>query len=582
MSIAFTSEEQLLQEGFRAAVIKEMTETVENIERKAQALRRHEIYRDENSKWVMKGIEKEGFKTSTVEMMRNRASNISIARKIINKLAQTYVGGVARTVEDAKSQESIDKLADELEFDTRMKKSDRYRQLQKNTLVQIVPVPNLRETNLEREAGTTTGLKYDLQIKILAPFEYDVIEQPFDETSPGVVILTDFAERARFLTMNDQAGASGFRTDVAVSSDTGDLKDQTIADSPSDKGAQRDKRTFIWWSDKYHFTTDINGQIVQAPDGLLNPIGVLPFVNIASDQDGHYWAQGGEDVIEGSLVINKKMTDINFISFVQGWGQLVVAAKDVPKKLVGGPDNAFIFSMEQGDPAVQVFYASSNPPIADWLETVRTIIALLLSTNDLSSSNISATLDSKYAVSGISKIIDNMDLLADGKDTQKLYQDKEPEIWEIVRRWHSKYSETQSLTKRFLEIPVFEDANVNLKFTELQAPVSELEKLQGLQLRETIGISTLKDLVMMDNPDLTDDEAEKKVEELMQHKKDMQALVADAAIKAQNTGLKNGGEFAPGDGGNKGSGGGNGVADTSSASGTDKQKGDKGGKGQNG
>jgi hypothetical protein len=133
--IKFTDESQILNEEFRRLVLKTIVNGEEQLERKAQALRRHEIFRDQNKKWVMEAIRKEGFKAETVEQMRNRATNISVCSKIVKKLAQTYIGGVERTVGEPiiitdkntgratklpnQDQKSIEALVDELDFNTK-------------------------------------------------------------------------------------------------------------------------------------------------------------------------------------------------------------------------------------------------------------------------------------------------------------------------------------------------------------------------------------------------------------------------------------------------------------------------------
>lgn len=513
------SEEQILQQGFRKDVISEMIDGIENISRKNSDLRKHEIYRDQNRKWVIEALHNEGFKHSTLAQMENRASNISIARKIVNKLAQTYIGGVERFVDDKASLESIGLLADELDVDTVFKKSDRYRQLLKNTMLQAVPV--------RKESGL-----WNIILKVLASWEYDIIEDGLDNEKAKVVILTDFPERHRFHHAHhgELAGSQGFRSHGHTQGEThhggsdffkhGDRKQQIIADSPGDKGIEDDKRTFIWWSDHFHFTTNSKGIIVDAPDKNINPIGMMPFIDLHGDQDGNYWAMGGEDVIEGSIGINKKITDRNFIEFTQGWGQLVIAAKDVPKLLKGGPDNAFVFDVQPDDPTPTVFYATSNPNLEAWNNGIKMDLALLLSTNDLSPRNISANLDSAGNFpSGISLIIEQSEVIADVQDVQKLYQDKEPIFWEILRRWHGLFADKNLLVPNLQSIPVYADSNVKVKFHTSKLPVSEKEKLEVLRLRKDLGLSNLTDLIKMDNPDLSPEEAEAKAKAIMAEKK---------------------------------------------------------------
>jgi len=519
-------EQNILDEGYRKKVITEIMHSQENISRKDQALRKHEIYRDMNKKWVMEALVREGFKQKTLFQMENRAANISICRKIINKLAQTYIGGVKRTVEDTSSQESIDALANELDVDSVMKKSDRFRQLFKNTMIQVVPIPSITEVDESDE------YKWRLMMKVLAPWEYDVIEDYHDKTQARVVILTTFPERARFV-QDQLLGSQGYRTGVILNFKGGDSIEQEIADSPEDEGGES-KREFIWWSNNYHFTTNVNGKVIPKPGqsvDLLNPIGILPFVNVTGDQDGHFWANGGDDLIDGSILLNKMLTDLNFITFCQGWGQLVIAAKDIPKLIEGGPDNAFLFDVKEGDPNPQVFFATSNPPISQWLESIKSYLALLLSTNNLSPRNISGNLDANNAASGIALMIDQSEITQELQDVQKIYQDKEPVLWDIISKWHGLYHESGSLEESLQEIEPPADTEVTLKFHSIKPTISEKEKLETMKLRDELGISTTIDLLRIDNPDLSDADAEAKAKEIAEEKAKRQEEMMSTMIK---------------------------------------------------
>jgi hypothetical protein len=514
-----TSEEMILDPVIRKLIIDEVINGAENIARKNCELRKHEIYRDQNKKWVMHALLKEGYRPQTLARMENRAANISICKKIVNKLAQAYGGGLQRIAEDPQSQESIDLLANKLETNTALKKSDRYRQLFKNAAIQVIPVES-------REESSPEAPKYKIAYKVLAPWEYDVIEDSLDKTKPMVFILTDFPERHQF-HYNSLQGSEGYRTAGDLKFNEGDAREQLIADSPSDASTSEQRR-LIWWTSKHHFTTDSGGEIISGPD-TDNPIGVLPFVNLAMDQDGAFWAKGGEDVVDGSILLNKQLTDINYITFNQGWGQLVIAAKDVPKQIVGGPDNAFIFDVKDGDPTPQVFFASSNPPIAQWLETLRTTLSLLLSTNNLSPRAVSASLDVSNAASGIALMIDQSEMTQDVQDVQQLYQDWENYLWRVTQKWHALYHGHQSLVPELQEIPPIDNPRVVLKFHQLRPVVSEAERLDALKKRQELGISSTVDLIMIDNPDLSRDEAVARAAEILEENKKGQEMFLPVA-----------------------------------------------------
>lgn len=505
------TDDQILDHEFRAKVIKEITDT-ENVKRKNKELRKYEIYRDKIKKWVVDSLIKEGLAGDTLMLMETRAANISICKKIVNKIAQAYNHGVVRTVDTASDQDSIDMLSKETDFDTRMKKADRYTELFKNCQVQVIPEKDSRESDGE-------SVKMKLKIKVVPPWSYDVLEDANDHEVQKVVILTEFVER----NQTNQTILPGDKDGRELSSvipqfHQGNGVDEIIADEPEDAGSSM--RTFIWWSDNYHFTTDAKGYMLEStsPEDAANPIGIVPLINHHTDQDGEYWAQGGDDLIEGSILINKVITDMHAIAFHQGWGQMVITGKDIPKSLKTGPMKAVILEQQSADePAPTVSFQSANPPLGDWMSMIEMYTALLLSTNNLSPRVVAGKLDSSNMAAGISMLIDQSESTVDIKDRQKLFKDKEPMTWEVLKRWHQKLSDADALSSTFAEIPTFTDSDVKLEFSPAQPIITEEEKLRVLQMRKDIGLDTMLDLIMKDK-DISKEDAEAKLKEILKEK----------------------------------------------------------------
>ena len=511
----YVSDKQLLDLKFRQKVISEIIDGFENIQRRSFAERSLEIFKGKSKKWVMQALGGEGFTPTTLFQMQNRASNISIARKIVKKLAFSYVGGVSRTVDDPQDQQSLDALSDELDINTMMKKVDQYRQLFKNCLLQVVPILNRRES-LE-------SAKFDIVLRPLAPHQYDVIEDSNDKQTPRIVILSEFKERYKYQSSsifeNEISGIHGRRSGYQKFDFTsGDGKDQIIADSPED--ADSCKRRFIIWSDSYHFTMDESGNIIEYPNldeteleaQIANPIGILPFVNFAQDQDGKFWAQGGNDLIDMDIKINKDFTDLSYVVFTQGFGQPVMVGNELQEdKIVGGPNNLILLNQRQGDPTPQFYFASSNPPVDAWLNVIRSEINLLLTTNGLSPKNIQAEISGNDPASGIAKLIEQSEVIGELQDVQELFRDKEPLVWDLVSKWQTLLLDRSALSERFSSIAALSQTDISLKFVSQRPVISETERLEALRKRKELGINTMAELIQLDNPDLSLAEAEAKL-----------------------------------------------------------------------
>jgi len=496
MITKLTDENDILSPQFRKVVIEEIL-GLENSLRKMDSLKRYEIYKDMTKKWVIDSLKKE-FSSKTVAQMENRASNISICKKVVNKLAQAYVAGVERSAESKEDKDKVEYLAKLMDMNSKMSQTDRIFQLHKNALCQVVPEIDYIESDKESP-------KYNLCVRPLRPHQYDVIEDARNFEIPRVVILTDFVQRK-----------NGFD---ALGSSPGDGKDQVIADSPEDAGMNQ--QTFIWWSDSYHFTTDDKGVIIPSlsPIDNLNPIGLLPFVNFAESQDGQFWAQGGQDLVDGSILINVLLTDMFGIANAQGWGQMVVKGSNLPKELDTGPHRSMIFEYNTGDPTPEVDFKSASPPLDMWMKMIEQYTALYLSTNNLSPATVAGKLDATQFPSGIAMLIERAESTADIQETQQMFKDKEKHVWNIVNKWLGVYSESKSLSQEFEDVGVMsEELEVELKFLEPKAVSSEKEKLDALQVRKNLGISTMVDLIKIDNPDISDDQAEEKLKKILEEK----------------------------------------------------------------
>ncbi len=531
------SESDILSLEFRKKVIEEITGP-ENVLRKNHALRAYEIFNGQTKKWVIEMLSNE-FEPETVAQMQTRATNISILRKVVSKLANTYTAGVTRKVngkEDPNdaTQKAVDELAEAVKMNITQDKADRFYELFRNSLVSTVPIKNYRES----EDGKP---KFDLSLRVLPPHFYDVIEDESNPEVPRVIILTDFVEANQGTAQPGvNVGPDGRPTGIIPQFTKGDGHDQVIADSRDDAG--KEKREFIWWSDNYHFTTDEKGQILtdKGEEDNKNPIGELPFVVYAGDQDGGYYASNWQDKVDGAIHINVALTDMFCIAMVQGWGQPVLTGAKFPEKVKGGPHRAILLKQQQGDPEAKFYYATSNPPLDQWMRMVELEVALYLSTNNLSPTTVSAKLDVQNFPSGIAMMIERSESTADITKKHAMYQDGEQDTIKKLSRWQEELGKKDALTEKFKKLSkVPKEAEVKTLFLPVKPIVSEKEHVETMKARKDLGIDTMLQLIMRDDPSLTKEQAEEKLAELTKEKD-------DAAAKAMKQQQDMGGDNAEG------------------------------------
>jgi len=512
-------ESELLDQKVRTQIIDEILST-ENQVRKADAFRRYQCYKDRTSSYVVGKLLAQ-FDSATVTEMGYALSNISFVRKVIDKLARVYKYGVERFVPDNETEtEALQDTARELDFNSQMKKSNRFYKLFRNTLVMISPV----RATLDDDED-----KYTLEVRPLAPYLYDVVEH-YEQREQAVCVVLSNYEPVSFSPISSApTPISPGPVPVVVNPDGrkfigapmdgfGNGRDEIIADAPADQGKE-DRREFKFWSKNYHFTCYANGDFVD--ETRDNPIGELPFVNLADDQDGSFWALGGDDLVEGAILCNALITHINHVGVTQGYGQIVMIGENLPRNIRVGPNKAVLlpFKGQEGEPQPSFAFHTANPPLQELRGLVEMYVALLLSTNNLSTSGVASQLNGTAGfASGIAMILDKAESMEDIEDQRQVFQDAEPEIWGIYSKWHQLYSDQKLLVDVLQAIPFPSDPNVVVRFADPAPIMSEQERLEVLKLRRDLGLDTMVDLIKRDNPHLTDAEADEHLKALLEEK----------------------------------------------------------------
>lgn len=511
MRIKFESD--LLKPEIRKQIIEEI-EGRENLLRKYEAYRRHQCFKDKTKDFVVELLLRQ-FDLETVEEMRYALANISIVKKVVGKLARVYSNGVERTIsDDENATKNLKELEKKLDVNTAVQKTNRFLKLHRNVDLFIKPCPTYE---------SETSVKWGIKLEVLAPHLYDVVEDYYDRTKAMCVILSDYQPPCTQLAQMDGRRSPVPLTTI-VSDAKADQKDQVIADSPQDQRSyDGENKTYVFWSKKYHFTCNRQGEIIQDennPDNK-NPMGVFNHINFAIDQDGSFWAEGGDDMIDGAVLINALITHTNHVGTVQGYGQFYMTGENLPRSVKVGPTKAIIAEYKKDEQAKpEMGFLNANPQLDSLRGLIEMYIALYLTTNNLSTSGVSTQLSSgKDMASGIAMIIDKAESLEDVQDQRQVFIDKEPDMWEAINAELKTYGDGNLLEElKGLQLPDDFKKNFNIKFHDPTPIMSETEKLQNMKLRQELGIDSLISIMMKDDPSLTEKQAEEKLEKILKQK----------------------------------------------------------------
>ncbi len=512
-----TSEDQILDPGIRAKLISDIFTASESLKRKQEHIKRTEVFSDRTRDYALQLLEVEMSKDTAAEM-QHRTPNISITKLVINKKARVYKDRPLRTPAKKKDKKMLDAFVDHTGFDTFMKFVNKRVELHKNILVKILPKKCLDESTPDQPL-------YDLGLDILNPSGFDVIEDPNDPTQPMAVILS--IPRHQF----------GFLQDYR----TGDANPIDIAKTKAgkDKSAQFGDLIYIWWSKNYHFTTDDKGKLlVKKGDEKLtkaeqttNDFGVLPFISIAKEQEGSFWVDGGEGLVDNAILINLLLSDLNYSAKYQGTGIGYITGKDIPEKLQLGPNRFVRMKHEDAtEPTPTIGFATPNPKLAENQNIIEQQLAFFLSSEGMEPGAITGKLSAGNAKSGIQEIIQKSEPIAFIEDEQQLYKDKEPEIVELAAKIIAVLKEQNVMSedlKELANLPL--ELDYTLTFENPRPYANEQDLLDSIAKKQLTGLFTDEELLQDIHPDWGDEEIMAHLEKLKAMKeqkiKDQQALI---------------------------------------------------------
>lgn len=524
------NEKELLDPKVRAQLVQEI-EGRENLSRKWQAYRRYQCYKDKINHYVVEALLRQ-FDASTVEEMRYALSNISIVRKVIDKLARVYSNGVERSISgDEKSTKKLKDIEKRLDVNSALKKTNRFLKLERNVDLFIKPCPTE-----DIDGKITWGIK----LEALNPYLYDVVEDFHDRTKAMCVILSDYQPPSTQLAQFD-----GKRLPLPVpvvaeppAGPTADKKDQKIADTAADQKnltTPAGEKLYVVWSKNFHFTMNSKGEIIPDAENPNNenPLKVFNHITYGIDQDGAFWAEGGDDLIDGAILINSLITHTNHVGTVQGYGQFYMTGENLPRSVKVGPTNAIIAEYkkdEQAEP--KMGFLNANPQLDSLRSLIEMYIALYLTTNNLSTSGVATQLSSANSLpSGIALIIDKAESLEDVQDQRQIFADKEVDIFKSINAILKTYGSELVEELKELELPDGFEKNFNVKYCDPTPIMSEKEKLENLRMRQDLGIDTMLSLLMKDDPSLDEKQAEDKLMKLIEQRMKEKMLEQQAAAK---------------------------------------------------
>lgn len=435
------------------ALLKSICEEVSSNHRREARLedyKRYLMFCGKTAEIIKEAISREFKNPETVSELIARLVPINLVQKIITKLAGVFVQAPLRAVKDDSESDSelLELYVEKLNLNQRQKEANRYFKLFKR---------NLQELYVD-EFGTP-------HVRNLPRHTYEV----FSMSS---------------LTPN--------RPDVVVKI----LKDDKFVD----------KMRLAVWSDQSHWIVDGNGKIIfeemeamNNPEGV-NPYGALPFVYVNESSDS-VDPLADDDLMKMAITIPVLLTDICFATKYQSWSMIWTIGFD--GNVPSNPNS--VIPMEYGPNGETPSIGQIKPEVDSdkVLQLVKSLIAILLTTKNLSVGSLKMNLEGSDIASGISKMIDSADSVEDKNDQQAFFEKAEKDLWKLlafnmIPYWRANGMLTAELDREFSK--TFE---MDIFFMQPKVMISEMEQIEISKARYDAGFSTMDYELSQIYPQLT-------------------------------------------------------------------------------
>ena len=253
---------------------------------------------------------------------------------------------------------------------------------------------------------------------------------------------------------------------------------------------------YAYWSADEHFLVHQNGTIESVNEDNINPYGILPFtVCHRHPYTTDFIRNGASDIINANLMINLLMTELGLAMRLQALGQPVISGIDNANQVSLGVDKPMV--LPEG---ASFQFVSPGANIDSYINAVRFYVDSVAYNNNL---KVKWSVGREAFVSGEALKMAEIDLTeAVMSDYQMIWRGVENKRFEVDR---------VILDAHNIRVP----DEYSVDFSEPRFPLTAQEEREQWAWEWDNNLSTTKDWLRKYNPDLTDDELDEMVAEIV-------------------------------------------------------------------
>jgi hypothetical protein len=478
-----------LDKNYRVKFLQEINSN-ENKARKAKSLQEYEIYNGNINQYVEEYLRQQ-LSARTVKKMPI-ISSIEICKRIADQEASVYKTEPKREFIEASEDdaEALEYIYDDCMADIKLMKSNRYYKLQGQSLVQVIPKDG----------------KIDL--RILFPHNYDVVPDTNDPEKAESVVISVFDKQNYVQGGNAKQNNSN----ALVAGNFRDNSNQSIADS-DDYKAHVEK--YVVWSKEFNFIMNGKGEIISGED-MSNPLGMLPFVDVAVDKDFNYFVDKGSQLSNFAVQYNAALSDLANIVRLQGYSQAVfIGPKEtMPDEIIVGPTSVIKIASDPNSANQPDFrFVTPSPDLSGSIQFIEVLISNFLSSRGLSPATVSGKSQADKFTSGVDRFLALIDRFEATKQDFAIFNQVEQKVFNIIKKYLELYSNSDALDKKYWVSSSIVNAELVVSFVRPEQTQSEIEKLDVIQRKMELGLmDTVEAIMYLDGVDRST--AELKIESM--------------------------------------------------------------------
>ena len=312
--------------------------------------------------------------------------------------------------------------------------------------------------------------------------------------------------------------------DITTNAGSGDGIDNLIAESQADSSAQS-KIYAMWSKDNYVIVrvetvsvTTISGEKIKKSvtfvtqkenPSMENVLGIIPFVFLSQEMAIDYPTMS--PLKEQTITANQQMSEYLTAANIQGTGQLVfkfpIKFENMFKKITTGLLSAIKLPQSENpdDAKTEVDYINPSPDLSGMNDATTSYVKQVLNEHGIKNTSAVGSEGQDFS-SGLQMAIANSSVQDIIEANQNLYVDVERQMFDIIKAWED-----------FRGNSVFkEDDELNVVFKKPKVMISDAEVLANIEKRLSLGLLEKWEALRILDPNLTQDDAKKKVDEMMQ------------------------------------------------------------------